>query len=266
MTIHPTLKSKSHFSITLNKLICIRLIDLILRYLSATDFGETMKTTMIAVLGLMISTANAGFLEAPYPKITNSQKRSVKFPLSKLEDFAESFQVNIQATLDKKLNIKLDEKNNDFNAYATIDDNDDALIIVNQGLVNHEEMTTAMLDLFMCHELGHLLGGDPKVVLRNGKKSWSSVEGQADYFATAECMPKLGHARDEIINASVTLTKLIAKMRGYQQLPSTEQVDRSRPGYLVQTHPAPQCRLDTLLAGLAKLERPRCWYDLPKDQ
>ncbi len=52
----------------------------------------------------------------------------------------------------------------------------------------HKYLTTDGLAMVACHEIGHFLGGEPKKLRgRSNKKSWSSAEGQADYYA-ARCL------------------------------------------------------------------------------
>jgi len=50
------------------------------------------------------------------------------------------------------------------------------------GLARHEAITMDGMALVACHELGHHLGGAPKV------SSWASNEGQSDYYANLKCL------------------------------------------------------------------------------
>jgi hypothetical protein len=62
-------------------------------------------------------------------------------------------------------------------------------IIVEAGLGRSKYMSEDHFTLILCHELGHHLGGAP---FMSGEHSfWASDEGQADYFATKECMRKV---------------------------------------------------------------------------
>ena len=57
------------------------------------------------------------------------------------------------------------------------------------GLARHELVTDDAFALVVCHELGHHLGGAPKVgglMMR-----WASNEGQSDYFASLKCFRKV---------------------------------------------------------------------------
>lgn len=63
-------------------------------------------------------------------------------------------------------------------------------IMTSGGLARLPKITSDGYKLILCHELGHFLGGFPKKpFLRT--HTWSSVEGQSDYFATLKCTRKL---------------------------------------------------------------------------
>lgn len=71
-------------------------------------------------------------------------------------------------------------------------------ITVNGDFLNHPEMTYETFALVLCHEVGHFLGGAPFVqgkrltaaVFQTAPKHMSN-EGQADFFATADCGKKI---------------------------------------------------------------------------
>jgi hypothetical protein len=141
----------------------------------------------------------------------------------------------------------------------------------------------------LCHELGHLMGGEPKK--KNGEtKTWASAEGQADYFAASICLrrvlAKLNPAPKQDIPLPVkTACEIIADpnasklcertaMSGYrsfhQILDSVGLIQFAMPSFLkpeaaaapitLLGYPSLQCRLDTVLAGAAGQPRPRCWF------
>lgn len=90
------------------------------------------------------------------------------------------------------LNIEILWKESKVNAYATKDDFNNPTIRLTGGMANHELITPDGLALILCHEIGHFLGGEPKKLRgRSKKRSWSSAEGQADYYANAVCLKKL---------------------------------------------------------------------------
>lgn len=98
----------------------------------------------------------------------------------------------IFAKKNKTLIIEIQWNEAKVNAYATKDDNNNPVIRVTGGMANHELLTADGLALILCHEVGHFLGGEPKKLRgRSTKRSWSSAEGQADYYANAVCLKKL---------------------------------------------------------------------------
>lgn len=147
------------------------------------------------------------------------------------------------------------------------------------GMARHPDVTFEGMAVIACHEMGHHIGGAPKV--SNFMSSWATNEGGSDYFATLKCMRDL-FANDD--NASIISKVTIdpfARSRCLSQFtsqreqdlcmrismggesvsyvfqslkkeevrpkfdtPDTSQVSKTNDG-----HPATQCRLDTYFAG-----------------
>lgn len=129
------------------------------------------------------------------------------------------------------------------------------LIEVHQGLLTSKNLTEDEILLVLCHELGHHLAGPPKAQ-RGG---WASCEGQADYWATANCFRQVVRSNVSVENISLNLTTHYSQL-SFKSPPSlnrrsTTEVLRINYGY-----PSPQCRLDTLLAGYYGDRRPNCWF------
>ena len=79
-----------------------------------------------------------------------------------------------------------------INAYATLDDSGNPKVNITYGMYKHNKMNVNVLKLLVCHELGHAFGGLPKQNRGNSElKSWSTAEGQADYYSILECAKKL---------------------------------------------------------------------------
>ena len=146
------------------------------------------------------------------------------------------------------------------------------------GLARHSAITEDGFALVLCHEIGHHLGGAPKV--GNLFNKWASNEGQSDYFATLKCLRKafLNDNNAQAIarmNVPTTLSSACAKAwpnkddrnicirngmagvsvaglfaalrnqpEGKFETPDTNVVSRTD-----DAHPAHQCRLDTYLQG-----------------
>ena len=144
------------------------------------------------------------------------------------------------------------------------------------GLARHPKITADGFALTICHELGHHLGGHPKIV----GNAWSSVEGQADYFATSKCLRKVFRFDDNIsIIKKLKAPKIVLKAcktshvnaedvalcvrlsmagksssdlysdLGHYGLTSFTSPDPRIVKNTKQDHPNAQCRLDTLFQG-----------------
>lgn len=186
----------------------------------------------------------------------------------------------------KKLIINFKWHDPAVNAFATRDNNNNPVVNITGGMLGHDLLENDGLALILCHEIGHFLGGEPKKLRgRSTKKSWSSAEGQADYFATAHCIKKVfrelpqvayseksanNETKREIITrlqqesntiCKTSLCKRIA-MASYNVAEVYASIDWftgdlslvKKDDYTVyQTiygHPNPQCRLDTMIAAL----------------
>lgn len=148
------------------------------------------------------------------------------------------------------------------------------------GLARHETITPDGFALVVCHEIGHHIGGAPKKASIWGG-SWASNEGQSDYFATAKCLrktwlnddneaavaamevPEHLQASCQAANESNKEDYLLCVRGGMAGLSVSKLFSSLRriadpafisPDSLVVTrtndsHPQPQCRLDTYFQG-----------------
>lgn len=210
---------------------------------------------------------------------------------SLIDRFTRTLGAIIKSERGKKLIINLEWENERVNAHCTLDDYDNPVINILGGMIRHPEMTRDGLLLILCHELGHYMGGEPKKFRgRSTLKSWASVEGQADYFATSSCLPlifndqvetkaiysedeeKVENAEkrctsDDCVRASLAglaVARLFASLKMGIETPTLAKEDRYQSPVTLQTHPTPQCRLDTFVAGASSIDRPLCWFN-PKD-
>jgi hypothetical protein len=148
------------------------------------------------------------------------------------------------------------------------------------GLARHQTITADGFALVLCHEIGHHLGGAPKVNSLLALNRWASNEGQADYYATLKCLRQTflhdnNPALVKKLKAPETLVKACAKawpnkddnaicvrsgMAGasvaalFAALRSQPEAKFETPDAKVVTktddaHPAHQCRLDTFFQG-----------------
>ncbi len=147
------------------------------------------------------------------------------------------------------------------------------------GLARHETVTPDGFALVVCHELGHHLGGAPKIAGWFG--DWASNEGQSDYFATLRCLRRY-FAKDDnekIVDqmeippslaegcertypthkeiaickragmAGLSVSFLFYKAKNETTEPRFETPDPSQVGETDDDHPETQCRLDTYFQG-----------------
>lgn len=101
-------------------------------------------------------------------------------------------------TLGGKLKFTLKESTDSPNAFAAKRVDGTWEVTVVETLLSLEEQTKSTLGIILCHEIGHFLGGKPYVVgiqltpaVRSRAPKKMSCEGQADYFATSECIKTL---------------------------------------------------------------------------
>lgn len=178
--------------------------------------------------------------------------------------------------LGKKLEIVGDWEDATVNAVATRDQ-DLWRINVAGGIARAPKMTKDGLLIIVCHELGHHLGGAPRMALYGG---WPSAEGQADYWATSKCLKryyqKYRHDGEILslpekvktechsqyttteerevclksVSASVKFGQFLDTLNPKKPTISFESPDaRQVKGTNINDYPRPQCRFDTLYAG-----------------
>jgi hypothetical protein len=121
------------------------------------------------------------------------------------------------------------------------------------GLARFGQISTAGYVAVLCHELGHHLGGAPRY-----PNDWASAEGQSDYWGFAQCMTVL-YPKALAYDAGVNLADVLARLGG-EKLPNPKTPDPTKVTKTNVDHPRAQCRLDTFIAAISGLSRPRCWY------
>lgn len=150
------------------------------------------------------------------------------------------------------------------------------------GLARHPAITQDGFLLVACHELGHHLGGAPKIG-SGWFNSWASNEGQSDYFANLRCFRRIfsdaenikwlranrdsvssyalsecervysGQAEQAICirsaMAGFSVTSLFRDLRSEDPVPRFETPDQREVRRTDDNHPATQCRLDSYFQG-----------------
>jgi len=243
--------------------------------------GETMKYR-IMVMAFFISTNLFGssFFEGNGPTLPHGAESSVtkKDFYSLFGKLEKLYKVEAK-TAGKKLAISGRWSSKIVNAYAVQVIPGVMTVRVLGGIARHPLMTKDAFALVICHEVGHHFGGAPRKWERMNK--WSSDEGQADYFATIQCLKRLWANDDnyqinesrleknESVNslcslnhigrdhalcvrtlyASYDVSKLVASARHEDKIPGFDTPDPKIVTKTNQEHPGSQCRLDTMIAG-----------------
>lgn len=149
------------------------------------------------------------------------------------------------------------------------------------GLARFHSMTKDGFLMVACHEMGHHLGGAPKVPPVFFGDAWATNEGGADYFATLRCMrilfkeaetakfvqenqidPALRAKCEQVYNTqaeeNTCMRAAIAGFVGsslFHELSKEttplryDTPDRNVVSKMFDGHPKPQCRLDTYFQG-----------------
>ena len=144
------------------------------------------------------------------------------------------------------------------------------------GLARHPAITEEGFALVACHELGHHIGGSPKLtkgLARVGLGRWATNEGGADYFATLKCMRLVAPSVKSEIDAAAAKAcdaayadpqgraacragalagQSVAGM--FQSFRNGPPVSFTTPNpsivrVMFDRHPQPQCRLATYFQG-----------------
>jgi hypothetical protein len=143
------------------------------------------------------------------------------------------------------------------------------------GLARHDAITKDGFALVACHEVGHHIGGVPRYSDPQGR--WASVEGQSDYFATTKCLRKLfmnddnstivrgmnipqdveqkctsqfNAQNDQDICKRISMAGMSgASLFAGGNPPKFTTPDPSKVQTTYESHPQPQCRLDTYYEG-----------------
>lgn len=207
-----------------------------------------------------------------------------------IHHFTEVMAPEVKRLTGKELKVELDWGNPRVNASATRDEKNNPVLIILGGMARHPQLTYDGFYGILCHELGHYLGGAPKKKRgRSDKLSWSSAEGQADYYATSKCLPLIFKNPLKSINpndvaekkevdlafelcrgesscvrmglAGLSMARVFASLKNYYDLPSLEVQDHFNAWETELGHPQPQCRLDTLKAGILCSVSPRDPFD-----
>lgn len=168
-----------------------------------------MKKCLLIFLILIGQIANASVEKIDYLKITNA--------LNSI--YSEKI-----AAQGGRLKFILSETDSAPNAYAAKKGDGNWEVTVISSFLSLSHQSVPSLGIILCHEIGHFLGGKPYVVgqqMTAAVRAWApkkmSAEGQADYFATSECIKKLASK----------IPDLFVNNKGLLNLPSAQECQRS---------------------------------------
>lgn len=189
-------------------------------------------------------------------------------------DKVEQVFVPIVATYGGRLSITRLWDSSQVNAFA-YQEGANFFIEMHGGLSRHSQVTPDSLTLVACHEIGHHIGGAPKITSQGGDPNITN-EGQSDYYATLKCLRILWENENNqltnpdpvaVSECSVSFTNqkdinicVRATMAGLSSssmfsslgntpAPSLNRKDSNRVSSTSDSHPQPQCRLDTYFAA-----------------
>ncbi len=150
-----------------------------------------------------------------------------------------------------------------FGAGVSLYDNAFHLMILG-GTARLAEFTEDAYAAVVCHEIGHIIAGEPHQTISGAE--WSSSEGQSDFFAASICLPRYFKSLNEK-NISTRVEKA-----GYEMMNSFRKFDsnsidktlsRTKPALpatketLINKYPTIQCRYENFRDPS---KRAACWY------
>lgn len=188
-----------------------------------------------------------------------------------------------------KISWEFDWDSDAASAHVILKAGEDWTVQVTGGFLTVPSMTTEVFALTMCHEMGHFVGGFPFKTGRRGDGALGTsiaAEGQADYFATKDCLPRLWADETEanaaafaeldpsarerctaaygdlasqqlcgrILRASLQTGRFYEEQAVLQApreivYPRLDTPDTTETPVTKEGHAPSQCRLDTLVAG-----------------
>ncbi len=228
-----------------------------------------VKTLLLGTLFLIAISSNAALNDCPAgtkyfcrpanhfinPHINIEQFYSIPAQIISLysKDLAEA-----QFLLD------LDWTSPYFGAGISLKDGNTTLMILG-GTTRIEGLTKDAYAALVCHEIGHILGGAPLQELKGSQNL--SKEGQADFFAASECLPRyfshLGVQFDDLATrVEAAGWHMFKSMMPFStstmsQSLLREGVELPPVSRTTDSYPSLQCRYETFRSPS---KRSSCWF------
>ncbi|WP_127717380.1 hypothetical protein [Halobacteriovorax sp. HLS] len=183
-----------------------------------------------------------------------------------------------------EISLNLDFESPTVNAGASRK-NGKGVINLHGGYAKISPMTVETFALTVCHELGHLIGGMPKVMPTHKY----STEAQSDYFATNYCLKKFlkGRVKEveipkfhrdlcqqkynsteelvlcyNLMKISIDQLAVDNYLKPKQSHNDPLSLDSSKIALTqYNDYPPVSCRYTTYIYGALDFERPTCWFN-----
>lgn len=138
-------------------------------------------------------------------------------------------------------------------------------VMILGGTTRIDEMTKNALAALVCHEFGHIIGGSPLQKIPGSE--WASTEGQSDYFAASECLPRyfkflgiddsklddlIEEAGFDLFHSLKWPSTQTREQSLERHLENKVKVEKTLTGY-----PNIQCRYETFRS---RHKRSSCWF------
>lgn len=249
-----------------------------------------LRALILSALTLTLSGATSrnqnlcsGFLpeNTLYIPVTDRQAGGLtESEFNQVLDQIEQFYTPIIAAKGGHLRVNREWSNGTVNASAN---QSGSTWVINMygGLARHPAINKDGFMLVACHEIGHHLGGAPKIASWWGGADWATNEGGADYFASLRCMRYMFHEADnaDFVRNTTIPDILRTKCEETYDTQAEENLcmrigmagfvgaslfqtlhnnpnpldfgtpDKNIVSRTDDDHPAPQCRLDTYYQG-----------------
>lgn len=247
-----------------------------------------LKIFLIFSLVLCAQMGYAGLPKGPYSNLTQV---SLLNPITEEEfnisvDHFGDFFSDYARIHDSRLILEKYWKDPLINLYAE-NFNTIWYIHIYGGYARLPNLTNDALFLSLCHEFGHHIAGFPY------KSAWSTVEGQADYFASQACLTELWKNETEVNRLYANQVDVNSKQRCikayenadqqnlcfrkataalnlsqiFAKLLNTPDIDPTFTNFIPVTatkteHVDSQCRFETFIRG-ALCSKPYNWKVIP---
>jgi hypothetical protein len=194
------------------------------------------------------------FMSLLLPSLSWSQEN-----VKAVKNLIELYQDEAQTKTGHLLNVVFEEEER-FQADAKIYENG-AVIRIFAGMV--KEFSPLELVTITCHEIGHILGEirEANNLIGGEVRTFrEAVEGEADYFAGG-CLSNYLEKNGIDSSATEIATSAYEKLLQQKVPLEPEHAKDIEVTGVLPSYPQPDCRLLSVLNGIERKDRPKCWYN-----